>query len=116
MAEEEFWTLDPALIYSIFEHKIDIAKEIIKRKGNKMGKEPHAGARKRTKVAILAAQGDMESSSDEESSSDGTTIWPSFKIDLTAAVSPSLAAVWHPTGLYIFTPGSVGKEKVFISS
>ena len=41
-----------------------------KRKGNKMGKEPHAGARKRTKAAILAAQGDVESSSDEESSSD----------------------------------------------
>ena len=29
MIEEEFWALDPALIYSIFEHKIDVAKEII---------------------------------------------------------------------------------------
>ena len=38
MAEEEFWALDPALIYSIFEHKVDMAKEIIKRKGDKMGK------------------------------------------------------------------------------
>ena len=47
-----------------------MAKEIIKRKGNKMGKEPHAGARKRTKAAVSAAQGDVGSSSDEESSSD----------------------------------------------
>ena len=34
-----------------------MAKEIIKRKGNKMGKEPHAGARKRTMAAVLVAQG-----------------------------------------------------------
>ena len=32
-----------------------------------------------------------------------------FKIDLTAAVSPSLAATWHLIGLYIFAPGPVGR-------
>lgn len=70
VVEEEFWKLDPSLLYSIFEHKIDVAKEIIKVKGNMLGKQPHAAARKRTRLAIEAARGDLESSSDEESSSD----------------------------------------------
>ena len=38
----------------------------------------------------------------------------SFKLDLTAAVSPSLAVFWHPVGLYIFAPGSVGVENALI--
>ena len=37
-----------------------------------------------------------------------------FKIDLTAAVSPSVAAIWHPIGLYIFAPGAVGIENALI--
>ena len=37
-----------------------------------------------------------------------------FKIDLTAAVSPSLAVFWHPMGLYIFAPGPVGVENALI--
>jgi len=71
--EEEFWALDPALIYSIFEHKVDMAKEIIKKKGDKVTKEPHAGARKRTKLDVLNAQGDVSSSSDEEDEEDSSS-------------------------------------------
>ena len=39
-----------------------------------------------------------------------------FKIDLTAAVSPSLAVIWHPAGLHIFAPGPVGVENALIRS
>ena len=37
-----------------------------------------------------------------------------FKLDLTAAVSPSLAVIWHPAGLYIFAPGPVGVGNALI--
>ena len=71
--EEEFWKIDPALIYSIFEHKVDMAKEIVRLGGDKVKKQPHAGARRRTKLAVEKARGDVQvsgSSSDEGSSSD----------------------------------------------
>lgn len=50
--QEEFWALAPESLFSIAEHKVDIAEEVIKRKGKAIGKEPHAGARKRTARAI----------------------------------------------------------------
>ena len=68
VVEEEFWELDPALLHSIFEHKKDMAKEIIKQNGYHVKKEPHAGARRRTRKYIEANRGDMSSSSDDESS------------------------------------------------
>ena len=37
-----------------------------------------------------------------------------FMLDLTAAVSPSLAATCHLAGLYIFAPGPVGVENALI--
>ena len=68
VVEEEFWELDPALLHSIFEHKKDMAKEIIKQNGYHVKKEPHAGARRRTRKYIEVNRGDMSSSSDDESS------------------------------------------------
>lgn len=35
---EEFWKIDPALIYPIFEHKVDMAKEIVRLGGGKVKK------------------------------------------------------------------------------
>ena len=55
--EEEFWAMPPEKIFSIFEHKIDVCKEIIRLEGAALRKEPHAGARKRTRAAIEAARG-----------------------------------------------------------
>ena len=37
-----------------------------------------------------------------------------FELDLTAAVSPSLAVIWHPMGLYIFATGPIGVENALI--
>jgi hypothetical protein len=37
-----------------------------------------------------------------------------FKIDLTAAVSPSLAAIWRPVGLYISAPRPIGVENALV--
>ena len=44
----------PEKIFSIFEHKKDIAEQVIREKGFKLKKECHGGARKRTKTQILA--------------------------------------------------------------
>lgn len=52
--EEEFWKIPPAKLFSIFEHKVDIAKQVIAEGGMKLKKECHGGARKRTIAAILA--------------------------------------------------------------
>ena len=52
--EEEFWKIPPEKIFSIFEHKKDIAEQVIREKGFKLKKECHGGARKRTKAQILA--------------------------------------------------------------
>ena len=52
--EEEFWKIPPEKIFSIFEHKKDIAEQVIREKGFKLKKECHGGARKRTKTQILA--------------------------------------------------------------
>ena len=49
--------MPPEKIFSIFEHKIDVCKEIIRLEGAALRKEPHAGARKRTRAAIEAARG-----------------------------------------------------------
>ena len=43
-----------AKLYCIVEHKIDIAKQVIKEGGMKIKKEAHGGARKRTEAAIEA--------------------------------------------------------------
>ena len=61
--------LDPVSIYSIFEHKVDVAEEIIRLGGNALGQEPHAGARRRTAEAIEAARykGNDVVSSDDDS-------------------------------------------------
>ena len=48
--------MDPAKLYSISEHKYDIAKQVIRAGGKPILKECHAGARKRTNDAIKAAR------------------------------------------------------------
>ena len=52
--EEEFWLMDPEKLYTIFEHKVDIAKQIVHIGGGKILKEVHGGARKRTQIALAA--------------------------------------------------------------
>jgi hypothetical protein len=47
--------LPPESLFSIAEHKVDVATCVIENNGAKMRKEPHASARKRTKLAIEAA-------------------------------------------------------------
>ena len=54
VVEEEFWKIPPEKIFSIFEHKVDIARQVITEGGMKLKKEVHGGARKRTVAAILA--------------------------------------------------------------
>ena len=45
--------LGPELFFSIAEHKVDVAR-VVANDGKKLKKEPHAGARQRTKLAIAA--------------------------------------------------------------
>lgn len=54
--EEEFMNMDPAGLYSIAEHKVDICRQIVARNGKKVKKEDHGGARRRTRQAIAAAK------------------------------------------------------------
>ena len=61
MIQEEWetgrtWTHDPAKLYSISEHQLDVAEEVKKRGGRHLLKMPHGGARKRTADAIEAAR------------------------------------------------------------
>ena len=56
--EEEFWKLDPAKLYCISEHQIDIAKQVKRVGGRKLKIEAHGGARRRTAKDIEAAQYD----------------------------------------------------------
>ena len=48
--------MDPAKLYSISEHQLDVAEEVKKRGGRHLLKMPHGGARKRTADAIEAAR------------------------------------------------------------
>ena len=53
---EDAWKeLDSESLFSIAEHKVDVARAVVANEGKKLKKEPHAGARKRTKLAIAAA-------------------------------------------------------------
>ena len=54
--EEEFYLIDPEVLYVIAEHKLDIAKQIKACGGARLLKEVHGGARKRTKDDIAAAK------------------------------------------------------------
>ena len=72
MIIEEFWKVDPALLLSITEHEYDICKEVIKRGGGQMGKEPHNKARVRAKTKIQAARAAGYSSSSSESDSESS--------------------------------------------
>jgi hypothetical protein len=54
--QDEWRKMDPAKLYSISEHKYDIAKQVIRAGGKPILKECHAGARKRTNDAIKAAR------------------------------------------------------------
>ena len=65
--EGEFWKIPPSKIYCIFEHKVDIAKQVIREGGRKLKCESHGGARKRTELAIAAA---AAAASESESSSE----------------------------------------------
>eukprot|EP01047_Picozoa_sp_COSAG01_P069682 COSAG01_NODE_10374_length_2182_cov_2.667787_1_plen_95_part_00 len=53
--EDEFWKIPPAKLYCIFEHKVDIARQVIREGGRKLKIECHGGARKRTELAIAAS-------------------------------------------------------------
>jgi transposase len=52
---DEWKNLSPETLFSIAEHKVDVAECVIANNGAKMNKEPHGNARKRTKLAIEAA-------------------------------------------------------------
>ena len=49
--------MEPEGLFSIAEHKLDVAKAIVQLDGQQLKKEPHADARQRTKGAIAAARG-----------------------------------------------------------
>ena len=49
-------TIDPAKLYCIAEHKVDIAEQVKKAGGKKLKKEAHGGARRRTEAAIEASR------------------------------------------------------------
>ena len=69
VVEEEFWRMDPAKLYAVFEHKLDIAQQVIDVQGAQLRKERHGGARKRTWAAIFAASAagmDLSASSGDE--------------------------------------------------
>ena len=53
--KEEWDNLDPEKLYSIAEHRLNVAQEVIDRKGQRILKEPHGGARKKTKRDLAAA-------------------------------------------------------------
>ena len=58
-----------AKLYAVFEHKLDIAQQVIDVQGAQLRKERHGGARKRTQAAIFAASAagmDLSASSDDE--------------------------------------------------
>ena len=48
--------MDPGKLYSISEHKIDIAHQVIREGGKKIKKEVHGGARLRRDAALEAAR------------------------------------------------------------
>jgi hypothetical protein len=55
--QEEWEKLSPRLLYTLAEHKVDVAKAVLAEGGQAIKKEPHDGARARTKAAIAAAMG-----------------------------------------------------------
>ena len=54
---EEWDKMLPEGLFSIAEHKLDVAKAVVEIDGQKLKKEPHAQARMRTMAAIAAARG-----------------------------------------------------------
>ena len=69
VVEAEFWRMDPTKLYAVFEHKLDIAQQVIDVQGAQLRKERHGGAHKRTWAAIFAASAagmDLSASSDDE--------------------------------------------------
>ena len=48
--------MDPAKLYSISEHQLDVAREVERRGGRHILKQPHGGARARTSADIEAAR------------------------------------------------------------
>ena len=51
---KEEWTwdnLDPEKLYSISEHRLNVAEEVIRCEGQPLLKEPHGGARKKTNLS-----------------------------------------------------------------
>ena len=51
--EKEFWAMEPAKLWTIFEHKKAVAEKIKQGGGAAMRKDPHSGCRKKLK-ALLA--------------------------------------------------------------
>ena len=49
--------MEPEGLFSIAEHKLDVARAIVQLDGRQLKKEPYAHARQRTKDAIAAARG-----------------------------------------------------------
>ena len=56
VVQEEWANMDPAKLYSISEHQLDVAEEVKRRGGQHLLKQPHGGATKRTADAIEAAR------------------------------------------------------------
>ena len=54
--QEEWRNIDPAKLYSISEHKLDIANQVIRAKGKKIKVEDHGGARNRRNEAVEKAR------------------------------------------------------------
>lgn len=52
----EAWeSLPPEVLFSIAEHKVDVARTVLELSGKQLAKEPHGGARKRAKLAAAEA-------------------------------------------------------------
>ena len=51
--KEEWEAMDPAVLHSVAEHKVDVVRSVLAAGGKKLKKEPHAGARKRTRIILI---------------------------------------------------------------
>ena len=54
--KEEWDAMDPTGLFTIAEHKIDVARAVVDADGRKIHKEPHGGARKRTQEKIAKSK------------------------------------------------------------
>ena len=57
VVKEEFWALDPKLLFVISLHKKAMAEAVIAAGGDKIKKDPHSGSRKRARQLIKDAYG-----------------------------------------------------------